>query len=280
MRLAYRTACGAQRLVDRTMSSTICIVRKGHLGDVVLTEPIAAAFRHIGWDVHLCTDCCDIGLCLATYTTVRPFDDYLSGRLSGYDRIHVLRYELHRRTHHLDAYAADAGVCLIRRIPQLRAHFGRRVDGRYGLICPDTSEWLSEMRKWPIERFLALRQLLTLATSVPWIVLKPENTFVEMMALIQHADCVVSNDSGPSHIAQAMGRITVVLFGSTAPEYLLVSPTAKAVVGASECTGCRHSAVDRSMRCTVPVCIDSISVQRVLDSVIGALSSRTTEELT
>ena len=92
------------------MNARICLVRSGHLGDVLLSEPIAECFVRNGFETHLCTNSIDIGLCLDSYSVVRPYEDYLEGRLHGYDRIHLLRYEMHHCAHHLDAYADDAGV--------------------------------------------------------------------------------------------------------------------------------------------------------------------------
>ncbi|MFW6218261.1 MAG: glycosyltransferase family 9 protein, partial [Verrucomicrobiota bacterium] len=39
----------------------------------------------------------------------------------------------------------------------------------------------------------------------------------QLPALLRHADCVVSNDSGPMHLAAALGRPLVALFGPTDP---------------------------------------------------------------
>jgi heptosyltransferase I len=40
----------------------------------------------------------------------------------------------------------------------------------------------------------------------------------QLPELLNAADCVVSNDSGPMHLAAALGRPLVTLFGPTAPE--------------------------------------------------------------
>ena len=234
---------------------------------MLLSEPVAASFCQKGFEVHLSTECLNIGLCLESYSRVRPFSDYIDGRLQGYERIHVMRYEMHQRMHLLDAFAADAGICLERRLPRLRTGFERLICEEYGLICPNTSSWFAHMRQWPEDRFDLLKQRLIKSTPLRWVRLKPEHSFVQMMSLIQHADCVITNDSGPAHIAQAMGRRTIVLFGSTSAEYLLLSPAAIGITGSSGCTGCRHVAVDRSIACAHPICIESISVDEVAERV-------------
>lgn len=40
----------------------------------------------------------------------------------------------------------------------------------------------------------------------------------QLPGLLEAADCVVSNDSGPMHLAAALGRPLVALFGPTSPE--------------------------------------------------------------
>ena len=42
-------------------------------------------------------------------------------------------------------------------------------------------------------------------------------TLRQLAALLQHARLLVSNDSGPVHLAAAMGTPTVVLFGTSDP---------------------------------------------------------------
>ncbi len=44
-------------------------------------------------------------------------------------------------------------------------------------------------------------------------------TLSQMIAVLQHAAVVVSNDSGPAHVAAASGVPTVVLFGPTVPTF-------------------------------------------------------------
>lgn len=254
------------------MIRRICIVRVGHIGDVILTEPIAAAFVREGWIVDLCTDCLQIGHLLSSYHQVIAFNNYLDGRLLDYERIHLIRYELHREMHYIDAYAADVGIKLGRRIPHLRISFPAIADAPYGLICPDTSSWMKSMRCWPIEKFHGLFAALGERTGIPWVILRPENSFIEMLQLIQHAEVVVSNDSAPCHIAQAMRKNSVVIFGCTSPEHVLVSPLCDGVIGTFGCQGCRHIAKDRSVECSSPLCIETVEISAVVNAVLRRIS--------
>ena len=45
-----------------------------------------------------------------------------------------------------------------------------------------------------------------------------KTTLADMVTLIQSASCIVCNDSGPMHLAAAMKKPTVALFGPTCPE--------------------------------------------------------------
>lgn len=59
----------------------------------------------------------------------------------------------------------------------------------------------------------------------------------ESMALIARADAVLTTDSGPLHIAGALGRPTVGLFRAIRPEYASLYPSVKALFwnGGAEC---------------------------------------------
>jgi heptosyltransferase-1 len=63
----------------------------------------------------------------------------------------------------------------------------------------------------------------------------------ETMALIERADGVLTTDSGPLHIAGALGRPTVGLFRAIRPEYASLYPSVKALFweGGTQCLpGC------------------------------------------
>lgn len=57
--------------------------------------------------------------------------------------------------------------------------------------------------------------------SIPderWINLTGQTGIAQLPELLNAANCVVSNDSGPMHLAAALGRPLVALFGPTEPE--------------------------------------------------------------
>jgi heptosyltransferase-2 len=66
-----------------------------------------------------------------------------------------------------------------------------------------------------------------------------KTTLDEAMALIAGADFVVSNDSGLMHVAAALGRPQVALFGSSSPEHTPpASPQARVLWLRIECSPC------------------------------------------
>jgi lipopolysaccharide heptosyltransferase I len=104
--------------------------------------------------------------------------------------------------------------------------------GRYAVLLPGTN-W--ETKRWPVEKFAGLVGPLrerfglvsvlaggpdagAMASQIPGAVdLTCKTTLRQLTALLERADLVVANDSGPMHIASALGRPLVTPFGPTNP---------------------------------------------------------------
>jgi heptosyltransferase I len=102
----------------------------------------------------------------------------------------------------------------------------------YAVLMPGTN-WPT--KRWPIERFAAmvaplrarfgLQSLIAggpgdieLAREIPGAIdLTGKTTLRQLTALLERADLVIANDSGPMHIAAALGRPLVTAFGPTNP---------------------------------------------------------------
>jgi lipopolysaccharide heptosyltransferase I len=109
---------------------------------------------------------------------------------------------------------------------------GRLPAGPFAVLLPGTN-WPT--KRWPTAQFAALveplRQRLGLASVVAGGAadrvlamqisgatdLTGQTTLGELVALLDRASLVIANDSGPMHIAAALGKPLVALFGPTNP---------------------------------------------------------------
>jgi lipopolysaccharide heptosyltransferase I len=113
-----------------------------------------------------------------------------------------------------------------------RDYVARLTPARYAVLMPGAN-WLT--KQWPVERFAALVGPLRerfgldsvvaggpdtahLAEKVPATAnLAGRTNLRQLVALLERAELVVANDSGPMHIAAALGRPLVTPFGPTNP---------------------------------------------------------------
>lgn len=115
-----------------------------------------------------------------------------------------------------------------------RAHVREMTNniGKYAVVLPGTN-W--KTKRWPVESFAALVQPLRerfslstiiaggpgdreLAAKIPGgLDLTGKTSLRQLVALLEAADLVIANDSGPMHIAAALGRPLVTMFGPTNP---------------------------------------------------------------
>jgi heptosyltransferase-2 len=133
-----------------------------------------------------------------------------------------------------------------REIEAARRRFG--IEGPYGVFCPGAE--YGPAKRWPYFRELSTRlqgQAVILGSAndreaAQGIVgrnLAGETTLDEAIALIAGADYVVTNDSGLMHVAAALGRPQVALFGSSSPAHTPpLSSAARVLWLAVECSPC------------------------------------------
>ena len=105
-------------------------------------------------------------------------------------------------------------------------------------LCPGSTN--SRAKRWPADRYAALadmmieeagvevlligareelgvtREVVALMRRAP-VVLTGETDLAESVAVLSHVDLLVTNDTGPAHVAAALGRPVVVVFGPTNP---------------------------------------------------------------
>ncbi len=93
-------------------------------------------------------------------------------------------------------------------------------------------------------------------------------TLGQLKALFSRADLVITNDTGPRHIAIALGRKVVTLFGPNDPAWTDTGYEDEVqIVGNTFCAPCaKHSCSQRNH-----FCMEAISSDAVLDAACGLL---------
>jgi lipopolysaccharide heptosyltransferase II len=149
-----------------------------------------------------------------------------------------------------------------------RARFG--IEGSYAVLCPGAE--YGPAKRWPYFAELAQRLALpvvvlgsaqerALGAGIKGRNLAGETTLDEAIELMAGAALVVSNDSGLMHVAAALGRPQVALFGSSSPRHTPpLSAQARVVWLGIECSPCYAR--------VCPLghfrCMQELSVERVL----------------
>ncbi len=152
-------------------------------------------------------------------------------------------------------------------------------------------------KRWPVEKFIAVAREIQQRTNCAWILfggkgdqplteqieseirnpksaisnLAGQTSFRELMALFKLCRVLLTNDTGPMHVAAALGTPVVALFGSTSPE--LTGPglpgdarnhLLKSDVPCSPCF-LRECPIDFR-------CMNGISVGRVVQTLVESLN--------
>ena len=127
------------------------------------------------------------------------------------------------------------------------------------IFCPGAE--YGPAKRWPAQHFAALARLVATPQNPVWLVGSAKDAAVgeeivraaegaalnlcgrssleQAIDLLASARCVVSNDSGLMHVAAALGRPLVALYGSSSPAYTPpLSPQAKIVSKNLPCSPC------------------------------------------
>lgn len=88
----------------------------------------------------------------------------------------------------------------------------------------------------------------------------------QLAAVLERASLVVSNDSGPAHIAAALGVPVVALYGPESPEfYGLIGPHTHAIYHQTECSPCMNVYDAKAFVCPFNArCMEQIHVDEVV----------------
>jgi len=165
---------------------------------------------------------------------------------------------------------------------------------RFVCLNPNCGE-IALTRRWPVENFVKLAKLVLEEwpdVGVAFIGSAREKEFVapivrdvgceravdlsgklsieELAHLLDRAKLMVTNDSGPLHLALAMGTRTVSFFGPETPVlYGPVGDGHKVFFRDIDCSPCINVHEDKSFRCTrkSSVCLEAIAVEDVWPEV-------------
>jgi lipopolysaccharide heptosyltransferase I len=180
----------------------------------------------------------------------------------------------------------DAAVHFPIRIPRLSPT--EITSGSYAILNPGAA-WPN--KRWPPDRFgavaAAMQRDLGLRSIVLWgpgeeslaaavvdasqgaAESAPRTQIADLVGLARDARVMISGDTGPLHIAGAVGTPLVALFGPTSPERNGPwSPRDVVISRVSECA-CLY---ERGCRKSTP-CINAIAVEQVLDGVRRCLAA-------
>jgi heptosyltransferase-2 len=151
-------------------------------------------------------------------------------------------------------------------------------------------------KRWPAERFIAAAREIQNRTNCVWLILggkgdvsiarqvetgiqnpkseirnlAGQTSLRELMALLKLCRVLLTNDTGPMHVAAALGTPVVAPFGSTSPE----------LTGPGLPGGTRHHLLKSDVACSpcflrkCPIdfrCMKSISVEGVVEAVLKSL---------
>jgi lipopolysaccharide heptosyltransferase I len=170
----------------------------------------------------------------------------------------------------------------------IAAEMSATTAGRYALLNPGAA-WPN--KRWPPDRLAAIARGLwdrhRLRSVVLWgpgeqalasevvaragdaAVMTPETTIADLIALARGAAVMVSGDTGPTHIAAALGTPIVGIYGPTRPERNGPWVAADETVSRAAICRCHHSRQCRVER----MCLLDISVEEVAAAVERRLAA-------
>lgn len=178
----------------------------------------------------------------------------------------------------------------------LKFGLGRELDGGLPLLGLNPGAEYGPAKRWPVDRFITAAREIQKRTNCTWLVLGGKSdvpaaeaihsalctphaalhnlagktSLRELMALLKLCRVLLTNDTGPMHLAAALGTPVVVPFGSTSPE----------LTGPGLPGDARHHLLKSDSPCspcfrrTCPIdfrCMAAITVERVVEAVECAI---------
>ena len=182
---------------------------------------------------------------------------------------------------------------------------GWQSDKPYIVVNPNASDLLLE-RRWPAEYFVeTIERLVARGHQVALIGIASERAYVqdlfgklsrdaqahvanlaglvslgELLALLDRAACVLTNDTGPMHMAIALDRPTVCLFGPVHPDhYGHKVPNVEIFYTQVFCSPCLHEAARPPCNGN-NICMQRIEPTPVIKSILRMIESTSANDQT
>ena len=236
-----------------------------------------------------------------TQAEVRRLTTTLASPAAARTAYPVASHQLHhylRLVGHLGANAEPVPPRLVAgttATQAMRARLGALLTSGKPLIGLNAGAEYGPAKRWPLERFADVARSLAERTGCRFVLfggtadiplaeelthrlqglsvtsLAGQTTLAELMGALALCRVVITNDTGPMHLAAALGVPVVVPFGSTSPELtgpgLPGDPRHHLLLGEAPCAPCflRHCPVDFR-------CMQSVSVDRAVHAALEALA--------
>jgi heptosyltransferase-2 len=107
-------------------------------------------------------------------------------------------------------------------------------------------------------------------------VLTGETSLAESTAILSLVDLLVTNDTGPAHLASALGRPTLVIFGPTNPVTTRpFAACAEIIRRPPDCAPCMLRDCPIDHRCMTAISVDDVFARCValLDQAVSAVET-------
>jgi hypothetical protein len=213
-------------------SKNVLVKRMGALGDVIQVEPVLRYFSEKGYTVYLETT-----PGLEQVFTFQPYTVRLHTSQIDYDLVVDLdmSYEMMPTLNHIEAYFAAFGERPKANPPRIELNDTNRIfDFPYAVMHIDRRE---QNYRNPVDNFAKIcKEIVDSGTNVILIgngekldkdvynvegVIPVINlSITTIMSIIWHSEFFIGIDSGPSHLAVAMKKKSVIYFGSVKPELI------------------------------------------------------------
>jgi heptosyltransferase-2 len=162
---------------------------------------------------------------------------------------------------------------------ELLSGHGVSEDDKLVVICPGSIN--SRAKRWPAQAFAQLadrliesrRRVLLIGSKDEVevseevmrrmqqqpIVLTGKTNLEQATAVLERADLIVTNDTGPAHIGAALGRPTIVIFGPTNPLTTRpFAPEAEVLRHPPDCAPCMLRDCPIDHRCMTAITVDEV----------------------